>query len=202
MKLFIVGIALAFVVGTVRADQVAQTSPTTYVSDWGRYRLTVFPQELTGLRPTHLEMMVKAVRDSKSASQAGCEATLERWVGNNYEIIWRKTLTNKISPGSAVVSANGAFATFDDWGSEGYGDNVVVIYSPAGDIVKKYSLKDLITGDEIKALPHTVNTIAWSGLNILNKDILILRVAKPGGDIGSQTFKDIEIRMTDGRVIS
>ena len=162
MKRQFLAIALATLAASALADQTAQTTPETYVSTLGRYRLTVFPLEEEGALRTHSELMVRLPPTIERAVQARCEATLERWVGNSYEFIWRKPLVNKVSPESALVSAaDGSFVTFDDWGRSGYGENVVVIYSGKGDLIRKFALGDLMTKAQVEKLPHTIGSIRW-----------------------------------------
>jgi len=75
------------------AGQTAQTTPQTFVSSLGRFRLTIFPlEDPQASLGTHFEYMVKSPPSIQSASQTRCEATLERWVGNSYELVWRKSL--------------------------------------------------------------------------------------------------------------
>ena len=150
MKRQLAILALACTGALALADQTAQTTPQTFVSSFGRYRLTVFPlEDPRASFGTHFELMVRPPPSVHRGTQATCEATLERWVGNSYETVWRKPLVNKIAPVAAVVSAaDGSFVTFDDWGETGYGDNVVVIYSGAGKLVKKLALGDFMTEEQ------------------------------------------------------
>jgi hypothetical protein len=189
------------------ADQVAQTTPQTFVSHLGRYRLTVFPlEEPQAAFGSHLQWMVKPPPSDQRGGPAVCEATLERWVGNRYEVVWRKPLVNRISPVSAVVSAaDGSFATFDDWDDPGYGENAVVIYSSTGDLVKKFALRDFMTAEQIEKLPSSISSIRWGGNHIVDLETektLILRVRTNGEwKDEKQTYRDVYIRMSDGRIL-
>jgi hypothetical protein len=206
MRSNLIGLVLISMSAAVFADQTAQTTPETYVSSFGRFRLTVFPledpQASTG---SHFEYMVKPPPSVQRATQAACEATLERWVGNSYEMVWRKPLVNEISPESAIVSArDGSFVTFDDWGRTGYGDNVIVIYSGAGNLIKRFSLRDLISDEEVAKLPRTIGSIMWGGHHIFvdGDTALLLRVSVDNErDEDKRAFRDIRVRMNDGTVI-
>jgi hypothetical protein len=189
------------------ADQTAQTTPQTFISHLGRYRLSVFPlEDPQASFGTHLQWMVKPPASSQRGTQLVCEATLERWVGNRYEVVWRKPLVNKISPVSALVSAaDGSFATFDDWDEPGYGENAVVIYSSTGDLVKKLALRDFMTAEQIEKLPHTIDSIKWGGHHIVDietEKTLILRVGTNGEwDADKRPYRDVHIRMSDGIIL-
>jgi hypothetical protein len=200
-------LALLCIAASPRADQVAQTSPETFVSDYGRYRLTVFPLEYPGafFGLTHRDLMVSSFPPGHQVKQSTPEAVLEQWVGNTYEVLWRRPLVNAIAPGSVIVSArNGSFATFNDWGQSGYGDNVVVIYSWAGTVVKKFSLRDLMTEEQIQKLPHTIVSIRWGGHHILVDDdsMLLLRVGIDGEwSEDKRQYRDVKVRMRDGALL-
>ena len=206
MRSNLIGVVLLSMSALTLADQTAQTTPETYVSSFGRYRLTVFPlEDPQASFGSHSEYMVRLPPSVQRGTQAECEATLERWVGNSYELIWRKPLVNEISPESAIVSArDGSFVTFDDWGRSGYGDNVIVIYSGAGKLIKKLALRDFMSEAEVSKLPHTVGSIRWAGDHILVEGgaILLLRVGVDSErDDDKRMFRDVRVRMSDGAVI-
>jgi hypothetical protein len=206
LKRQLVGLAMVLIAAVALADQTAQTTPQTFVSNFGRYRLTVFPLEDPQAFGTHLEWMVKPPPSDQRGVQGACEATLERWVGNRYEVVWRKPLVNKISPVSALVSAaDGSFATFNDWDQPGYGENAVVIYSRTGDLVKKFALRDFMTAEQVEKLPHTIGSIQWGGYHIVDpgtEKTLILRVGIDGEwDAEKRAYRDVHIRMSDGRIV-
>lgn len=206
MRQLLIGIAFVFVTAAALADQIGQTNPETYISHFGRYRLTVFPLEEKNADWTHAELMVNLPPPGQQRVQISSEATLERWVGNSYELIWRKPLVNKVSPRSALVSAaDGGFVTFDDWGNAGYGENVVVVYSGNGDVVKKFALRDFMTEAEIEKVPHTIGSIHWGGPHILDISTgktIILRIATNGEwDDDKQVYRDVRINMADGVVV-
>lgn len=186
------------------ADQFAQTTPETYVSNSGRYRLTVFPLELPHvfMDLTHRDLMVARPAEPVPKQQTP-EATLERWVGNRYELAWRKPLVNEVGPGHAIVSVTGSFVTFDD---AGYGhENAVVIYSAEGAVVKRFSLSDLMTEKQIENLPRSIGSIKWGGMHIFVDDYdatLLLRLGtNDEWDADKRTYRDVRVRMIDGALL-
>lgn len=204
---YFVALILLSIATLALADSTAQTTPQTFVSSLNRFRLTVFPlEDPQAIFGTHADWMVKLPPSVQRTTPVKCEATLERWVGNTYELVWRKPLVNQISPGSALVSdVDGSFVTFDDWGNSGHGDNVVVIYSGSGDMVKRFSLSDLMTEEQIEKLPGSIGSIYWGGNHILiNSDgTLLLRVGTNNEyDNERRRYRDIEILMRDGRVVT
>jgi hypothetical protein len=207
MTRFLAALTLALAVGAAHADQIGQTSPETYVSAYGRYRLTVFPLEApyAFMDLKHREIRVKPLPRSEQVEQSAPEATLEQWAGNKYELVWRKPLANPLSPVSAIISArDGSFVTFDDWGQTGYGENVVVIYSGDGDIIKKFALSELMTEEQMQKVPRTMGSIQWGGHHIfVDADrVLLLRVAVDDeSDSDKRKYRDVRIRMRDGAVI-
>ena len=83
----------------------------------------------------------------------------------------------------------------------GYGENVVVIYSGNGKLIRKFALHDLMTEKQIDALPRSVGSIVWGGHHILvdGDGTLLLRMgAEPVLD--EQKYRDLEIRISDGAI--
>ncbi len=83
-------------------------------------------------------------------------------------LLWEADLDNKVSPGEAYVSDDGEYAvTVDNWGSEGYGNNVLAFYGRDG-LIRKYSLEEIFgrrgkTGAEYfrKKFRHTPSLRWW-----------------------------------------
>ena len=154
---------------------------------------------------THAELMVGKANASQRRSQTTCEAVLEKWVENAYQQVWRKSLVNKFSPESALVSAaDGSFVTFDEWGESGNGSNVIVIYDGSGELVRRLSLSDILSEEEMKNLPRTWSTMYWGGHHILTEgdSIIVLRVAANNElDQDKRKYRDLKLRMVDGSVV-
>jgi hypothetical protein len=62
------------------------------------------------------------------------------------KLIWKATLPNREAPYEALVSSDGWLVTLDDWGNLGF-DNALVIYDPAGKLVKAHKLDGLVPAD-------------------------------------------------------
>lgn len=102
--------------------------------------------------------------------------TLYREVGDKAEVEevateWSRDLLNPHAPHQVLVADSGEYVvTFDEWGRVGYGDNVVVIYGPGGDVVMNFALEDLLTEEEIVEVPHTVSSRWWGGEHYLDEE--------------------------------
>lgn len=72
-------------------------------------------------------------------------------------------LVNEVAPVSALVSDDGRrLVTFDNWHAMGYGDDVVVIYRSDGTLVRKFSLEELLTAEDVRELPRSISSRYWS----------------------------------------
>jgi len=70
-------------------------------------------------------------------------------------------LVNPVSPISVYLSSDGTLVTLDNWHNMGYG-NVVVIYRPNGEVLKKYKLDELYSNSEkLDKITMTVSSIWW-----------------------------------------
>ena len=190
MKILVSILLYIFVVTCVCADSWCSAKVATYTSIRGDYRLTVFPQ-----KPTR----------APSKDQSGCEATLEILVDRKYEVLWRKPLVNEVSPVSALVSdSDGSFATFDNWYEMGYGDDVIVIYSKEGELLKKFALTDIMSQQEYDRLPETASSKMWSGKHELDYDQKVLNVRtvlSDGKGNPTNNFRTIRIRLDTAEII-
>ena len=189
MKTLVSALVFAFVVTGACADSWMAANVATYTSSRGDYRLTIFPQ-----KPTR----------APSNEQSGCEATLEKLVGEKYEVLWRKPLVNEVSPVSALVSdSDGSFVTFDNWYSMGEGKDVIVIYTGEGEMLKKFALTDIMSQNEHDHLPRTASSIMWSGKHELDYDhkVLNVRIVLSGRD-GNTTnnYRTIRIRLDTAEI--
>jgi len=93
---------------------------------------------------------------------------------------WKVTLSNPAAPLSVFVSADGQhIVTLDNWGSAGYGNDVVALYNPSGQTAK-YSLEEFApppqartngfferikeTADELRGRPKISTLFAYRDL--------------------------------------
>ena len=156
MKAFLAASALA--IGTlisvaVYADSWMPPETKTYLSGDATYRFTVVPKSV-----------YSRTQKDPSGHRSFCEGTLERREGDGYRQVWRNPLVNDEAPVDALVAGDtGYVVTFDNWGSMGYGDDVVAIYGPSGTRIRKLALKDFLDAEDIEALPRSVSSIWWRG---------------------------------------
>ena len=90
-------------------------------------------------------------------------------------VLWAQPLSNAVAPVEALVSDTGRYVvTFDNWHSLGYGPNVVVIYGAEGQLLRSFSLEDLLSEAELRLVFRTVSSRWWPGESGLEP--------RPGGD--------------------
>ncbi len=78
----------------------------------------------------------------------------------SYKLVREITLRNPVAPVLFRVTDRGYLVTFDNWHNMGYG-KAVVSYSPQGDVIAAYELKDLFSEDEVREFSHSVSSIWW-----------------------------------------
>jgi hypothetical protein len=181
---------IALLVGSaVMADTWERPRVMTYMSRESTYRVTVYPA---------------STNPSTYPAHAVCDAMLEKLEKNTYRQLWRKPLVNGEAPVEILVAErSGHIVTFDEWGQMGYGDTVVVIYSPYGTLVRKLALGDLVTPAEIEAMPRTVSSILWRGEHRFSPDEELVEVSVFAGESwwSGPEFRKVSVRLSDGAVI-
>jgi hypothetical protein len=119
--------------------------------------------------------------------------------------LWSRELANAYAPHEVLVADAGEYVvTFDDWGQVGYGPNVVVIYGPGGELVTKFALEDLLTEDEIAAVPATVSSRWWGGEHSRDAgagEVVLKAVTGRVGPDGADELREIRVRLADGEVL-
>jgi hypothetical protein len=79
-----------------------------------------------------------------------------------WSLQWQAPLANEISPASAAISNDGKhFVTFDNWGSIGYGDDVIAVYSKEKQLLRTYSLEELLPDFYSRAFYTTISSRYW-----------------------------------------
>ena len=134
--------------------------------------------------------------------------------GRPYEQIWRKPLTNVVAPVRALVSdVDGLFVTFDNWGRMGSGDDVIVLYSAAGDVTRKFALTDIMSESDFKRLPRTASSVQSGGQDELDhggRTLSVRIVAVNGISVGDRDdgyveqegeFRTVRIDVSSGRIL-
>ncbi|MBO0356745.1 hypothetical protein J0X19_02190 [Hymenobacter sp. BT186] len=75
--------------------------------------------------------------------------------------VWEAPLSNWTAPTTAVVTNGGSYlVTLDNWASLGYGDNVFVVYSQQGHLLKQYALADF-SPFPIDAYRRSISSLWW-----------------------------------------
>lgn len=167
------------------ADSWALPETKTYLSANTEVRLTVVPRSLES-QFAFFEGKVKGQEPAGPAAGADSEragGTLERRLPNGeWSLVWRTPLLNEVAPVSALVANDGDHVvTFDNWHSIGYGDNVIVIYGPEGQVVRSLGLHDFLSPQQIKTLPASISSVRWAKSKSLSADgqSLHLEIARP-----------------------
>lgn len=192
------------------ADEWAPPKPEIYYSANEQWRLTVMPRAMESPLAYYTDKVNGRPNPGAPPrdSERSARGFLEHMTGQTWKMVWNLPLTNEISPASASVSDQGAIATFDNWGSMGFGKNVVVMYDRSGRKVRSLSLGDILPKIYIEALPRSVSSIWWGGDHHFSSDgrQLILRVVVPSDRAdnspgGGKDYIDIVVNAATGRVI-
>jgi len=126
-------------------------------------------------------------------------------IGDDVEEVWSRELENPTAPVEVLVARDGRYVvTSDDWGQVGYGPNVVVIYGPGGELVRKFALEDLLTEAEVAAVPGSVSSRWWRGDNELDEveGVIVLRVVTGGATAeGKPQTREVRVALATGEVL-
>ena len=195
---------LALCWGTAAAaDTWVEPERQTYFSPDRQLRLTVTP---------NLALARHILRGPESAPQPSGRAhgrLEQRGADGRWRTLWDAPLVNDVAPLWALVANSGDnVITFDNWGGQGGGNDVVVIYGPGGQFVRALGLLDFLPEDYVFTLPRSFSSIWWSGLGepahhfSPTGDRLVLSVIMPDTDeigLPSGGFFDVEIDLETGR---
>lgn len=193
---------------SAHADTWLPPERQTFTSANGEARLTVEPRPIRD----QLAYFEDKVKGREPAGQpAGetrrtAEATLERRIDGRWRTVWHAPLVNEVAPVSALVSDDGEHvATFDNWASVGYGEDVVVLYGPGGRLVRALGLSQILPDVYIAALPRSVSSLWWSGQHRLTADgrQLLVAVVVPDDDTPpgrERATVDVRIDLDTGAV--
>lgn len=168
---------LTLIHNNVFADSWPPPAEEVYESKNGKYRLTVKP----GDELNYFENSIKDIKKpgNSEAKRDECIGILEKKTANSYELLWKSELNNDVSPVSALVSDTGNYVvTFDNWSSEGRGDNVVVIYNENGKVIKTFRLEDILSPTETIRLSRSVLSTMWGRGHELDEEnnLLVLKL--------------------------
>jgi hypothetical protein len=154
---------LALVPTLASADTWALPKEQTYCSPNEKFCVLVVPRQLSG-QLEHFEAKGKGKEPAGHpvSPATACQATLyARASFGRKKEVWKIKLSNDVAPVDVLVSDDGQYVvTLDNWGRAGYGDDVLVVYGPDGNLVKKYSLEELL-GDQAQNVGHSVSSRWW-----------------------------------------
>lgn len=75
-------------------------------------------------------------------------------------------LTNRDMPKNVFISNSGNIVTLDDWNSYGRGENVIVVYDYNGQIIRRYSLRELYSQTDLNKFLISSSSIHWRCIEI------------------------------------
>ena len=172
--------------------------PAAYADSWLPPKPSVTYESLNG----DARFIVTA--SPRSDSLINCRGAA--WIKSSdseWRQLWDKPLQNRLSPVTAVV-ANGGWriVTFDNYYSVGYGDEVIVFYNETGDLIKKYSLENLLSKEELDRVPRSVSSRWWRNRVHLDEalGVLIVDAVQSYGD--KRSLKSISFNLADGGILS
>lgn len=148
--------------GGARADSWAMPKIETTPSANGQFRFTVTPAPLSN-QLAYFREEVAAERSDKPVERPAPLGLLEhRNAEGKWEPVWAGPLANPVAPVTVLVADDGRHVvTFDNWGSVGHGEHVIVIYGPDGALVRSLSLTDLVPQKYKDSLPHSISSLRW-----------------------------------------
>jgi hypothetical protein len=146
-RLYLGFIAMLFCACGVRGDDMGGAVIRVFASPDGNTLARVLPGKMADGRPFAMATILQF--DPKTGGYA---KTAEF------------PLRNPNAPYSVIVFNGAEFlVTFDDWGSVGRTNNVVVVYRGTGEFVKSWALADIFTEDERKQFGESVSSTWWRG---------------------------------------
>jgi hypothetical protein len=86
----------------------------------------------------------------------------------------------------------------------GWGDEVIVIYGPDGELKKKLSLTAIVSKAEFENLPRSASSIWWSGEHVLDHDenvVLLQVVTGNESDDSRKKYKTVRLHLGTGDVV-
>lgn len=126
---------------------------------WNHYKNGRYPQTRKILRKK--ERFMKNITGQDTITTP-CTAELYRLNGTECILVWKRKMLNYLCPFSAIVANDGSsIATFDNWYSIGYGDNVFVIYDNEGNTKRTYKLEE-ISPFALNDYLMTISSLYWN----------------------------------------
>lgn len=198
---------LSLLAAPALADSWRPASVETTYSPNGMFRVTVVPRPIGGALPYFRDKVdgIEPAGQAPGNPQRSPMASVERKLASgDWELVWQAPLTNDVAPVSVVLSVDGRrLVTFDNWHSVGLGDDMVVIYGGSGELIRKYSLEQLLPEPYPRHLPRSVSSRRWSSEKTLLPDgqTLEIQLLPPGYTFGTDNAgPSLHLRLEDGSV--
>ncbi len=96
---------------------------------------------------------------ARQGPYAKAEFYQRQW-DRSYRLEKEVVLSNPVAPVRFLVTDRGYLVTLDNWHNMGHG-KVIVSYSPEGQLVSAYELKELFSGQEVSKFRHSESSIWW-----------------------------------------
>ena len=200
---------LMLTTSVAQADSWGPPTTTVTESANGQFRVTVVPRPLDGALAYFEDKVdgVGAAGQRKGDAQVSPIALVEQRKGKNGWIrVWQMPLVNDVAPTAVLLANDGSrLVTFDNWHSAGFGDDVVVIYDAQGDLVRKFSLDQILPAAYVAHLPRSVSSLWWGGQHALvaGDRFVELQVKPPGADIeNEEAFLPVRLQLDNGEVVA
>jgi len=201
-----IGLIVALVSSGALADSWAPPSKEIYLSPGKNVRLIVDPRPLNSALSYYEDKVANrepAGAPAGSKLRTGMATLQKRDSTGKWVTRWKKPLVNEIAPVDVLVTDRGVVATFDNWASMGYGDDVIVVYDKSGTLVRKLGLADLFPQWFVAAQTHSVSSIWWRDKPRVSVDgtaaLVPIKLPTNNDSIGTDgPSMDLSIRLSDG----
>ena len=189
------------------ADMRSSPTRKTYYSKNRRFAVTIVPKQLT----SQLEYFEDKVQGQSDAGAAvGVPNNWPRAFvysfhqNDQLNLVAEFKLINEVASVTALVSDDGQYlATFDNWVLRGDGDDAIVIYRTDGSLIRSLSLENVLTANDIVALPRSVSSIRWGGEHYIDESnqLLVLRIQRRTESGPCSKPAEVAIHLADGTLL-
>lgn len=148
-----------------KADSWASPQQETVYSPDGNTRLIITPRDLDNALAYYEDKVANKDNPGlpENSRRTKAFAVVEtKSEDGAWSVQWQTFLINELAPVSAFI-ANDAkhFVTFDNWGSTGYGNDVIAVYNEEKQLLWNHSLEDILPDFYLNALWRTVSSRYW-----------------------------------------
>lgn len=129
------------------------------------------------------------------------KAELHRLDSGAYKKVRDITLLNPVAPVDIELTDKGNLITLDNWHNMG-GGQVLVLYSPEGEVIKKYTLQELYPGARMKKFERSVSSTHWRCQDLFSsvaREKMLVVLDRIGGLLSVNTETGAVTYSTKGR---